>query len=301
MIRTAMVERATAGTNRVRIGYRSAIPLLATVFLAACGASAGSSGTANPIPSASAQEPTAMVASSASVSPSASATSEGGLTYVAFGDSWPFGAHCGGCRPFPGLVVPGLEAASGQTIHFVNDVTNGGTAAELADAMTSDAKVRADLSVADIIVIAIGGNDLQPALEASVAGTCGGADNLDCFRAVRDGLAASYDKMLTRIDELRPGKPTAVRMVTTSNEFLADPDLISFFGPTFGATRGVAITKMNRDAQCAAAVAHHALCVDLGVALNGPSLTAPQDVNTQEAMQKVADAIVAAGLPELTH
>jgi hypothetical protein len=88
-------------------------------------------------------------------------------------------------------------------------------------------------------------------------------------------------------------------MVTTSNEFLADPDLISFFGSEFGPVGGAAITKMNRDAQCEVAAAHHVMCIDLGLALNGPKLAVPQDVNTQDAMQKVADAILAAGLPEL--
>ena len=88
-------------------------------------------------------------------------------------------------------------------------------------------------------------------------------------------------------------------MVTTSNEFLADPALIELFGADFGAVGGVAVTKMNRHAQCEVAAAHHAICIDLGAALNGPKLTTPQDVNTQAAMQKVADAILAAGLPEL--
>lgn len=281
-------QRVPTATSRA---WSVALLLLTALCLGACGGVA-SSRPADPSSSAPSQAPTATPSSPRP-------TSDSSLIYVAFGDSWPYGAHCGGCRPFPGLVLPGLEALNGQTIQFVNDVTNGGTAAQLADAMTSDAKIRADLARADIIVIAIGGNDLEPAMEASVAGTCGGADRLDCFRTVRDGLAASYEKMLTEIDELRVAKPTAVRMVTTSNEFLADPDLIGFFGRDFGATGGASITKMNRDAQCAAAVAHHAICIDVGLALNGPKLTSPQDVNTQEAMQKVADAIVAPGLPEL--
>jgi hypothetical protein len=88
-------------------------------------------------------------------------------------------------------------------------------------------------------------------------------------------------------------------MVTTSNEFLSDKDLIDTFGVDFGKTSGVTITRMNRDAQCDTAVRHHAVCVDLGAALNGPALTTPNDVNTQATMQQVADAIAATGLPEL--
>ena len=228
-----------------------------------------------------------------------SATPGRQLTYVAFGDSWPYGAHCNGCRPFPELVADGLPALTDATITFDNAVTNGGTAQELAARMETDATIRDEIGAADLIVIATGGNDLGPAFEAYSAGTCGGADGLDCFRAVRDQLRTAYDTMLTEIDELRAGQRTAVRMVTTSNEFLADPALIELFGPDFGATGGVAITMMNRDAQCETAEAHGAVCVDLGLALNGPDLTTPQDVNTQDAMQRVADAILAVGLPEL--
>jgi hypothetical protein len=69
------------------------------------------------------------------------------------------------------------------------------------------------------------------------AGTCGGADKLDCFRAVATTLRTAYDAMLTEIDGLRVGRPTAVRMVTGSNEFLTDAELIGLLGADFGKTR----------------------------------------------------------------
>jgi lysophospholipase L1-like esterase len=219
--------------------------------------------------------------------------------YLAFGDSWPYGAHCDGCTPFPKLVHDGLRELTGTGVTFINDVTNGGTAEELAGYMQTDEGIRADVAVADIIVIAIGGNDLGPAFDATLEGTCGGDDGLDCFRAMRDTLRESFDTMLTEIRALRAGKPTAIRMVTTSNEFLADPELLDLFGQEFAEHEGVEIARMNADAQCEVAAAHDAMCIDLGVALNGPDLLIPQDVNTQEAMQKVADTILAAGLPEL--
>lgn len=280
-------ERLTAP---VSIRASASLLLLVVLGAAACG---GIGGTAS-VPTASSPRADATIVPTAPSTPSPRT-----ITYVAFGDSWPFGGHCNGCRPFPVLVRDGLAEATGGEIKFLNDVTNGGTAANLALEMAKIAKIRADIAAADIIVIAIGGNDFEPAFEASAAGTCGGADDLDCFRSVRDTLRAAYEAMLAEIDSLRAGKPTAVRMVTTSNEFLADPGLIEIFGPDFGAKGGVAVTAMNRDAQCEVAAAHHAVCIDLGLALNGPNLTIPQDVNTQEAMQKVADAILAAGLPEL--
>lgn len=50
---------------------------------------------------------------------------------------------------------------------------------------------------------------------------------------------------------------------------------------------------------CEVAASHNAVCVDIALALNGPDLLQPRDVNTQEAMQAVADAILATGLDEL--
>ena len=270
----------------------TALILVGVTILAGCASGTAASPSAVALPTA---QPTSTLWPPASPSPAAA------LTYVAFGDSWPYGAHCNGCRPFPVLLPAGFEALSGGQVRFLNDVTNGGTAQELAEAMQTDAKIRADIAGADIIVIAIGGNDLGPAFDARAAGRCGGFDHLKCFRTVRDALASAYETMLDEIDALRAGRPTAVRMVTTSNEFLADPELIELFGPDFGAAGGVGITKMNRDVQCAAAAAHNAICIDLGLALNGPDLLTPQDVNTQATMQKVADAILAAGLPELGH
>jgi hypothetical protein len=88
-------------------------------------------------------------------------------------------------------------------------------------------------------------------------------------------------------------------LVTNSNEFLSDPRLIEYFGPDFGLTEGAAITAFHHHALCAVAAEQDGLCVDLRPVLNGPDLEQPRDVNTQEAMQAVADALVATGLPEL--
>ncbi len=250
----------------------------------------------------------ASSAVSASVAPSAS--SGPSWTLVVFGDSWPNGGHCNGCNPWPGLYADGLATTTGRHIEFVNRTghldksglsltTGGGTAQELLQAFKSSESIRATIADADIIVISIGDNDYEPAFNAYVAGSCGGLDQLDCFRALSDTLRVLWDGLLTEIDGLRDGKPTAVRMVTTANEYLTDPGLIELFGPEFGKTGGVVITTMMRDTECQVADAHHARCVDLGLALNGPDRLVPVDTNTQESMQLVADTILATGLDEL--
>lgn len=248
--------------------------------------------------------PTSQSTPPASSSPSGSAStspssSKPPLTLVVFGDSWPYGTHCGGCQPFPYRYAKGVHTATGREVAFVNLTTNGGTAASLLDDIKNTPPIRQSLKRADIVIIATGGNDLSPAFDATHAGTCGGADKLDCFRTVMDGLRTSFDGILTEIEGLRNGQPTAIRLVTQANEFLTDGGLLYDFGPDFGKGPGVAITKMQRDVQCEVAEKHHVKCVDIGLALNGPDLLKPTDTETSDGMQAVADAILASGLDEL--
>ncbi len=289
-MRTEMRQRPHAASTLI----------LGIAFLvSSCG---GASSPSSPVPNSvgTASQTTSV---SPSVSPSLAVVppSPSGptWTYVAFGDSWPFGAHCDGCRPFPVLYAEGLSATTGHRIDFINLVTNGGTAKSLLADIKSSQSIRDAITRADIIAIATGGNDLEPAFNASVAGTCGGADDLDCYRTVTGSLRSSFEGIVNEIDSLRAGRPTAVRLVTGSNEYLADPGLIDMLGKDFGRTEGVAITKMLREMFCSVAAVHHAECVDLAPLLNGPDFLVPHDVNTQEAMQTVADAILAVGLDEL--
>jgi hypothetical protein len=219
--------------------------------------------------------------------------------YVAFGDSWPYGAHCDGCRPFPKLYADGLAATTDHRIDFVNLTTNGGTAQSLLKSIQTSLQTRDAIKSADIIVIATGGNDLEPAFDAYGAGTCGGADHFDCFRKVGEVWRTSFDGILTEINALRAGKPTAIRLVTNSNEALSDPGLIGLFGPNDKSGGGTFVTNLHHDVLCDVAAKHGAKCVDLRPVLNGPNFDKPQDVNTQEAMQAVADALLTSGLDEL--
>jgi predicted small lipoprotein YifL len=276
-------------------------PLLVAAMalgLAACGAP-------TPTPPSATEQPTAIQApTEAPIATETPPTSGPSWTYVAFGDSWPFGAHCNSCRAFPALYADGLAATTDRRIDFINLTTNGGTSQDLLNSIVASEKIRGTdvreaVMSANIIVISTGANDLEPAFDSYAAGTCGGADQFDCFRKAAEGWRVSFDEILTEIDALRAGKPTAIRLVTHSNEFLADPGLIDIFGPEFGLGGGVVITALHHDVLCEVAAKHGATCVDLRPVLNGPTLDKPQDVNTQEAMQAVADALLASGLDEL--
>lgn len=218
--------------------------------------------------------------------------------YVMFGDSWPHGSHCNGCRPFPVLYADGVKAKTGHPVTFKDMTTNGGGSASLLQDLQTQDAVRQAAADADIIVISTGANDLEQPFADWQLDSCGGKDHLDCFRTSAKATGRNFDRLLAAIQKLRAGKATAVRVVTDSNEFLSDPGLIAAFG-SHAAKDGAVITALQHDAECAAAQKYHDTCVDLRPVLNGPTFDQPQDSNAPVAMQKVADALVAVGLAEL--
>jgi lysophospholipase L1-like esterase len=261
------------------------------IILAACGVSA-------PSPAPTTEAP--IVTEALPTTPESTVTPSGpSWTYVAFGDSWPYGAHCNGCKPFPALYADALTATTDHSIDFINLTTNGGTSQSLLNDILTSQKTRDAVMSANIIVISTGANDLEDAFGLFAAGNCGGADHFDCFRKVGEVWSTSFDGILTEINTLRAGKLTAIRLVTNSNEALSDPGLIEIFGPKDSSGAGAFVTNLHHEILCEVAAQHEAKCVDLRPVLNGPNFDKPQDVNTQEAMQAVADALLASGLDEL--
>ena len=93
-------------------------------------------------------------------------------------------------------------------------------------------KTRDAVMSADIIVISTGANGLEDAFGLFAAGNnWGGADNFDCFRKVGEDWRTSFDGIQAEINTLRVGKPTAIQLVTNSNDALSDSGLMEIFGP----------------------------------------------------------------------
>jgi hypothetical protein len=209
-----------------------------------------------------------------------------GLTYVALGDSWPEGGHCGGCRTFAALYADGLQKLTGEPVNFVH-LTGDSVAADstvLLASLRTDERTRAAVAKADVVMIATGPNEMGSAVEPSAAGTCGGSDDARCIRALGDVWASNFNASVEEIERLREGKPTAIRLVNAKNPFISG---------------GALIFELLTDAVCDAAKAHEAKCVDVRPILNGPNLDEPTDENSAGNMQAIADALVATGLAEL--
>jgi lysophospholipase L1-like esterase len=288
-------------------GHSRRIVIAACVLLMGAGAvacsdddpSASPSGSFGPSGSTPSTAATAEPTSTSGATLEASNQEATGRSYLAFGDSWPYGAHCNGCTPFPDLYAHALDAES--PTKFTNLTTDGGTTDSLLESIRTDDSYGAAIADADIIVISTGGNDMEPASENLTMASCGPPDGIGCFRDVAEAWGRNMDAILAEIDELRAGLPTAVRVLSMSNEFLGDPGLLEFFGPAFAQHGGARLVAWQKRAFCRASARHHDVCIDLRPVLNGPKLDEPQDVNTQEAMQLVADSLIVSGLSELAQ
>jgi GDSL-like Lipase/Acylhydrolase family len=225
-----------------------------------------------------------------------------GLTYVALGDSWPEGAHCDGCRTFPQTHAEGLSDLLGEPVTLVNlagqaqpyfDTPGGGGSAGLLEALRTDEAFRDEVAAGDIIVISTGPNDGGDIFDAIMNGMCGGRDDAACVSELDLRWHRDFHGILREIQDLRAGRPTAIRLVNAANAF-TDPSLSA------ATARGMeAYFEALTDAMCDNAREMGALCVDVGPVLNGPEFEQPVNDSSQESMDAVADLLLETGAPEL--
>ena len=166
------------------------------------------------------------------------------LSLVVFGDSWSYGAHCGGCTPWPRLLPASYESSVGVQVELTDLTENGGTSDSLIAELRNDVRYRGAVADADIVVFNMGSNDevgypVDPA-------------------ALGERWEAGFDRMLDIVAELRGDKATAVRMVGLSNEYLWDGGLRVALGKA-----APDVMAAFNDASCAAASGHGGRCVDL--------------------------------------
>jgi hypothetical protein len=274
---------ALAATRRCSLG----LALLIALGLAGCGGGKSSA------------EPAVESAADTSVAPSGEAK---GLTYIALGDSWIQGAHCNGCRTFPQTHAEALSELLGKPVTLQNlagdyqpyfETPGGGGSTGLRKALQTDDGFREAVAAGDIIVISTGPNDFGRIGEAIENGTCGGADDTACVAELDRRWHRDFDAILSEIEELRAGQPTAIRLVNIANEF-NDPSLRP------ATLRGwEASFETLAQAMCDNAKKHDVVCIDTRPVLNGPDFEQPALVDSQESMDAVAELLAQTGIPEL--
>ena len=233
------------------------------------------------------------VAASASPAPPPATT----WTYLAMGDSNVYGPAemCGDCTTYPLLLEDQIPSSTGVELRLLNaSQWNKLTASKLLDEIRSDnwggaaasnpwtrlpdaqPSPRAAIAQADLITIQVGFNDL-PWL--AWVDPCNQVYDHVCRDKVIPQFAADLDAVLTEVDRLRAGKPTAVRVANVFNDVITGGyDNSTFYDPAVldqGLT-GVRtfVTQMSART-CAIARRHHAECLDLYRLFNGPDGTSP--------------------------
>lgn len=269
------------GTRPMRLAW--CLPAIAVMVLGGC---------------ADSSAPSFIPSSAGSTEPSAS------LTFVALGDSWPEGAHCGGCETFSGRYADGLRTLTGRRVDLIDLAgdaqpffqTDGGGTASLLRALREEPSFADQVASGDVIMIATGPNEIGRAFEPYAAGHCG--HQFACVQRLERYWLRNFDAILTEIGRLRGQRPTAIRLVSAADFFVSDPSATDGLPPD-AMEFGARVFEALNAAECAAAREHNAVCVDVRPILNGSTLAQPVDENSTESMQAVADALLATDLPEL--
>lgn len=219
---------------------------------------------------------------------------------VGLGDSVPAAAGCD-CTSFVTLFGDDVERHSGRPNVTDNLAQSGLQTTGLLDQL-QERRAGDAVSGADLVTVTIGANDFSAAREQYDGGTCGGADGLDCVRAVLPELRDNLTAVLARIHHLTAGHPVGVRVTNYWNIFEAGEVAADAYGDVFQA-QSDRITQEVNGIICA--VARHAgdLCIDVYTAFkdaspNGDptSLLAPDgDHPNQAGHDLIAKTIAAAG------
>ena len=137
----------------------------------------------------------------------------GWLSLLALGDSVTSGAGCD-CTPFVDQLAGLLMERDHEPVRPVNLGEPGLTASDLAARVTDDPAVRLAVQRADIVVVTIGANDLQPSLArwdqsattlSTVAGCAGGSEGTALAR-----VGADLGRILDHVSALRGDRLTRV-------------------------------------------------------------------------------------------
>jgi lysophospholipase L1-like esterase len=170
--------------------------------------------------------------------------------------------------------------------------------------LRTDDTTREVVAAADIVLVSVGGNDSDP-FAVYPPGTCTGRQSgAACLAAYAPDFADNYEAILTEIDSLRGGRPTALRVTSADNPFVGwseAPD------KGFGVRFYRQVAEAETAAACGAGTRHHGQCVDYLHVFGGrdgtqdpaPYLADDHAHPGDRGIAAIADLLVGIGVPEL--
>jgi lysophospholipase L1-like esterase len=240
------------------------------------------------------------------------------LQVVSLGDSIPVGGDdCGQCDSYTDLFGAWIHKTTGRRVVAENLSQHDNlTAARMAVELPQNADQTKAIESADVVLLDIGFNDTPwNALDDACDGDHGFFDGNPkaswtalvgpCLQTELRRYHANLDKILTEIDSLRAGRPTAVLLTTQYSDFGGPPGHICC--PPIATKVAAQVKVAFNKVECKVAAARHAKCVDLLHPFNGPKgttwpgdLIGPDGTHPSAAgHQKIAELLEAAGIAPL--
>jgi lysophospholipase L1-like esterase len=160
-----------------------------------------------------------------------------------------------------------VAAGSGRDVSVDNRGLDGLTSSGLRAALESNADLRDAIAKADIVVLGIGGADVNAGDDALASGSC---ESTACYDATISAYGSDVDAIAAEIMSIRAGKPTVLRSVTQPNVLTGAEDVIPPFLRDIATEVGVYVARGFNTATCDAMTAHDGACIDVLTAINGP-------------------------------
>ena len=204
---------------------------------------------------------------SSSAAPAKDTSGSAELEVVALGDSEATGSGDPSGEGWVGRYAKLLRSEEGVTVRVSNLAADGTTSADLLSSLRTDASMRKAVKEADIVLLGIGGADINAGDDAFAAGDCRAEA---CYEPVFKSFARNIDPIAATIAQLRGSEKTVIRAIAPMNVLTGAEDVIPQFLRKVATRVGIYQARAGSRAICDAMDAHGGQCVQLLRAFNGP-------------------------------
>ena len=209
----------------------------------------------------------ALLAAALMSAPAVSAPQPSPWHVVALGDSDTTGQGDPLGLGWVGRYARLLRQKLGVKVVVTNLAQEGKTSTELLSEVRSDPTTRGALKKAQVVLIGIGGADLNAGDDRSQAGACKGTA---CYGADLRAFGRNLDATAALVRKLRNPAETVLRTITLPNVVPGGKDVVpAFITPNIGVFQSQTIKRYV----CGAMAKHRGRCVDAFLAFNGPKGT----------------------------
>ena len=209
----------------------------------------------------------ALLAAALMSAPAVSAPRPALWHVVALGDSDTTGEGDPSGLGWVGRYARLIRQKLGVKVVVTNLAQEGKSSSELLSEVRSDPTTRAALKKAQVVLIGIGGADLNAGDDRNQAGACKGTA---CYAADLRTFGRNLDATAALVRKLRNPTQTVLRTITLPNVVPGGKDVVPpFITPKIGVFQNQTIKRYV----CGAMTKHRGRCVDAFLAFNGPDGT----------------------------